>query len=287
MKEAVKSWTPVSMDTLVHQTESPFTTEVLHFPLPGIRPNEGPNRPPQHLQEPDGVTWIPRPSAMSSLRNHIEGPNINLVQQTSAILDLVLQRALHRFRLPLHWSSDIQEAELSPANHQAAATREPGVLRPKVQRIVFKGGRPRREVRHHRFHRWTRSTIKGPDVFHLKESIGDHDRGACQSREVYQWRGSPYIKTGKLFYTQGKKKRRQKKAQQPRSQATQFSELNCSKRHNSLGAKQLSFQSLTAQKGTIAQEPQQLSLREPKQLGRQNNLEGTTAQEPSSSVFRA
>ena len=38
--------------------------------------------------------------------------------------------------------------------------------------------------------------------------------------------------------------------------------------NNSPRAKQLSLQSLTAQKGTIAQEPQQLSLREPKQLGR-------------------
>ena len=73
----------------------------------GIRRNEGPSRPPQHLQEPDGVTWIPRPSAMSSLRNHTEGPSIILVQQTSAIVDLVLQRALHRVRLPLHWSLDI------------------------------------------------------------------------------------------------------------------------------------------------------------------------------------
>ena len=141
---------------------------------------------------------------MPSLRNHTEGPSISLVQQTSAILDLVLQRALHRVRLPLHWSSEIQEAELSPANHQAAATGEPEVLRPKVQRRVFKGRRPRREVRHHRFHRRTRSTIKGPDVFHLKESTSDHDRGARQSREVYQRRGSPYIKTGKLFRTQGK-----------------------------------------------------------------------------------
>ena len=34
MKEAVKSWTPISMDTLIQQTESPFTVEVLHFPLP-------------------------------------------------------------------------------------------------------------------------------------------------------------------------------------------------------------------------------------------------------------
>ena len=167
----------------------------------GAQRNEGPNRPPQHLQEPDGVTWIPRPSAMSSLRSHTEGPNISLVQQTSAILDLVLQRALHYVRIPLHWSSNIQEAEISPANHQAVAIGEPEVLRPKVQRKVFKGGRPRQELRHHRFHLRTRSTIKRPDVLHFKESTSDHDLGARQSREVYQRRGSPYIKTGKLFRT--------------------------------------------------------------------------------------
>ena len=34
MKEVVKGRAPDSMDTLVQQTESPFTTEVLHFPLP-------------------------------------------------------------------------------------------------------------------------------------------------------------------------------------------------------------------------------------------------------------
>ena len=34
MKEVVKGRAPNSMDTLVQQTESPFTTEVLHFPLP-------------------------------------------------------------------------------------------------------------------------------------------------------------------------------------------------------------------------------------------------------------
>ena len=89
-----------------------------------IRWNEGPSRPPQHLQEPDGVTWILRPSGMSSLRNHIEGPSTSLVQQTFAILYLVLQRALHRVRLPLHNSSDIQEVELSLANHQATTPRE-------------------------------------------------------------------------------------------------------------------------------------------------------------------
>ena len=34
MKEVVRGRTPDTMDTLVQQTESPFTAEVLHFPLP-------------------------------------------------------------------------------------------------------------------------------------------------------------------------------------------------------------------------------------------------------------
>ena len=34
MKEVVKGRAPDSMDTLVQQTKSPFTAEVLHFPLP-------------------------------------------------------------------------------------------------------------------------------------------------------------------------------------------------------------------------------------------------------------
>ena len=34
MKEAVKVRALVSMDALVQQTESPFTADVLHFPLP-------------------------------------------------------------------------------------------------------------------------------------------------------------------------------------------------------------------------------------------------------------
>ena len=34
MKEVIKGRAPDSMDTLVQQTESPFTAEVLYFPLP-------------------------------------------------------------------------------------------------------------------------------------------------------------------------------------------------------------------------------------------------------------
>ena len=34
VKEVIRGRAPDTMDTLVQQTESPFTTEVLHFPLP-------------------------------------------------------------------------------------------------------------------------------------------------------------------------------------------------------------------------------------------------------------
>ena len=55
MKEVVKSQTPDSMDTLVQQTESPFTAEVLHFPLPAkfrvpqIETLDGAKDPVDHL----------------------------------------------------------------------------------------------------------------------------------------------------------------------------------------------------------------------------------------------
>ena len=55
MKEVVKGRAPDSMDTLVQQTESPFTTEVLHFPLPPkfrmpqIEAFDGANDPVDHL----------------------------------------------------------------------------------------------------------------------------------------------------------------------------------------------------------------------------------------------
>ena len=35
VKKVIRGRAPDAMDTLVQQTESPFTAEVLHFPLPG------------------------------------------------------------------------------------------------------------------------------------------------------------------------------------------------------------------------------------------------------------
>ena len=55
MKDVVKGRAPDSMDTLVHQTESPFTAEVLHFPLPAkfrmpqIEAFDGVKDPVDHL----------------------------------------------------------------------------------------------------------------------------------------------------------------------------------------------------------------------------------------------
>ena len=55
MKEVVKGRASDSMDTLVQQTESPFTVEVLHFPLPAkclmpqIKAFDGTKDPIDHL----------------------------------------------------------------------------------------------------------------------------------------------------------------------------------------------------------------------------------------------
>ena len=55
MKEVVKGRAPDFMDTLVQQTESPFTAEVLHFPLPAtfrmpqIEAFDGAKDPVDHL----------------------------------------------------------------------------------------------------------------------------------------------------------------------------------------------------------------------------------------------
>ena len=55
VKEVVKGWAPDTMDTMVQQTESPFTAEVLHFPLqtkfrmPQVETFNGVKDPVDHL----------------------------------------------------------------------------------------------------------------------------------------------------------------------------------------------------------------------------------------------
>ena len=113
-------------------TTLPSPSEVQNALDRNVRRNERSCRPPQYLQESDGATRIPGPREMQSLLYHAKRPGIGLVQQTSAIVNLILQRAIHRVHLPLHWSTGVQEAELSLTDHKAGPTGEPEVLRPEV-----------------------------------------------------------------------------------------------------------------------------------------------------------
>ena len=107
----------------------PSPTEVQNDEDRNVPQNERSCRPPQYLQELDRATWIPGPREMQSFRYHAKRTDIGLVQQTPAIVSLILQRAIHRVRLPLHQSSDVHEAKLSLADHKVEPTGEPEVLR--------------------------------------------------------------------------------------------------------------------------------------------------------------
>ena len=113
-------------------TTLPPPYEVHNASNRNVRRNERPCRPSQYLQESDGATRIPGPREMQSLRYHPKRPVVGLVQQTPAIVNLILQRAIHRVRLPLYRSSEVQEVELSLTNHKTEPTGEPEVLCPEV-----------------------------------------------------------------------------------------------------------------------------------------------------------
>ena len=183
MKEVVKGRAPDSMDTLVQQTESPFTAEVLHFPLPAkfrmpqIEAFDGAKDPVDHLNtyknqmELHGYQDLVRCRAFAIT---LKRPGFCLVQQAPTIVSLLIQRALHRVRLPLHWSENVQEAGLSPANNKTEPAGKSEVTCPEVQRRVSEGRRTRREVRYHCIHRWVKSAVKRLYVFHIQESTSKH-----------------------------------------------------------------------------------------------------------------
>ena len=145
----------VSMDALVIGTTNrvpvhsrgttlPFPSEVHNASNRNVQRNERSCGPPQYLQESNGAPRVPGPRHMQSFHLHTRRTCFSLVQQTPPIIDLILQRAVHRVLLPFHWSSDIQEAELSLADHKVGPIGEPEVLCLEVYREVFKGRHPRR-----------------------------------------------------------------------------------------------------------------------------------------------
>ena len=105
-----------------------------------FRWNEGPHRLPQHIQEPSGATWIPRPCEMQSLCHHSQRLGLGMVQQAPASLSLILQGNFPCFHIPLNRSPNVSKAKLPPADHKERSSRKLEVLRPEVQLRVIEGG---------------------------------------------------------------------------------------------------------------------------------------------------
>ena len=141
MKEVMKGRAPYFTDTLVQQTESPFTAEVLHFPLPSkfrmpqIEAFDGAKDPVDHLytyKNQMELHGYQDPIRCRAFAIMLKGPALawfNMLPPSS----ISSFRALYCVRLPLHWSQNIQEVELSPTDRKAELGRKPEVLFPKVQ----------------------------------------------------------------------------------------------------------------------------------------------------------
>ena len=83
MKKVVKDRAPDSMDTLVQQTKSPFTAEVLHFPLivrfrvPQIEAFDGTKDPVDHLNTYKNqmeLHWYQDPVRCRAFAIKLKGP---------------------------------------------------------------------------------------------------------------------------------------------------------------------------------------------------------------------
>ena len=127
-------WIGTTNGVSVHSrgTTLPSPSKVQNHSNQNVQRNERSCRPPQYLQESDGATRVPGPHQIQSFRHHTERLDFSLVQHTAPIVNLILQRAIHRVRLPLHRSWDIQEAELSLTDHKVGPIGEPEVLHPEV-----------------------------------------------------------------------------------------------------------------------------------------------------------
>ena len=180
MKEVVKGRAPDSMDTLVQQTESPFTAEVLHFPLPTkfrmpqIEAFNGAKDPVDHL---------------NTYKNQMELHGYQDPVRCRAFSITLKGPTLAWFnRLPPSPVSSFRELSIAFVSHFIGARtyrksghhlltikqspqEKPEIICLEVQRRVPEGRRTGREVRYHCIHRWVQSAVKRFDVFHIQESI--------------------------------------------------------------------------------------------------------------------
>ena len=141
MKETVEGRAPVSMEALVQQTESPFTDEVLHFPLPAkirmpqIETFDGTKDPVDHLNTYKNQMELhgyQDPVRCRAFAITLKGSALAWFNRLPPSIISSFRELIHRFRLPLHRSMDVQEAELSLADHKVEPTGEPEVLCPEV-----------------------------------------------------------------------------------------------------------------------------------------------------------
>ena len=145
MKEVVKGRAPDTMDTLVQQTESPFTAEVLRYPLPAkfrmpqVETFNGVKDPFDHLNTYKNQMELhgyQDPVRCRAFATTLKGPALDWFNRIPPFIHLVVQRTIHCIRLPLHQSQDVQKAELPSIDRQAGFAGKPEVICAKIQRRV-------------------------------------------------------------------------------------------------------------------------------------------------------
>ena len=145
VKEVVKGRAPDTMDTLVQQTESPFTAEVLRYPLPAkfktpqVESFDGIKDPVDHLNTYKNQMELhgyQDPVRYRAFATTLKGPALAWFNRIPPSSNLFIQRAIHCVRLPFHRSQDVQKTDLSYIDRQAGLAGESEVLRAKIQRRV-------------------------------------------------------------------------------------------------------------------------------------------------------
>ena len=139
------------MDTLVQQTESPFTTEVLRYPLPAkfrmpqVETFDGVKDPVDHLNTYKNQMELhgyQDPVRCKAFATTLKGPALawfNRIPPSSISSFRELSIAL----IPLHRSQDVQKAEFPSIDRQAGLAGKPEVIRAKIQRRVPEDRRTR------------------------------------------------------------------------------------------------------------------------------------------------
>ena len=116
VKEFVRGRALDTMDTLVQQTESPFIAEVLHFPLPAkfkipqVEAFYGVRDPVDHLNTYKNQMELhgyQDPVRCRAFATTLKGPALAWFNRLPSFINLLIQRAIHYVRLPLHWSQNI------------------------------------------------------------------------------------------------------------------------------------------------------------------------------------